>query len=150
MKVVIADRKGAEIVRSGRLAFQSVLKQSTVLVLILPRTPESSNLISTNELKMMRQDAVMVNVSRGGIVNELALVEALKDRQIAGAAVDVFLNEPAGPATTVLLSDEAKGLNLTLTPHTAWVAETTLRDLQSITKENVETWIAGEPVNTVV
>ncbi|KAK5120744.1 hypothetical protein LTR85_006102 [Meristemomyces frigidus] len=150
MKVLIGERKGATSIREGRLPFENVLKQSTVLVLILPRTPESLGLISAAEFKTMPSRAVLVNVSRGGIVDEAALVQALQEKTIAGAAVDVFLEEPAGPTNSVLLSREASELNLTCTPHVAWVATATTELLQQITKDNVQSWCAGKPINTVV
>lgn len=150
MKVIIGERKGAGVIRDGRMAFEEVLKTSTVLVLILPRTPESLGLISTADFATMSPQSILVNVSRGGIVDEIALVQALKDGVIAGAAVDVFLEEPAGPSNSALLSQEASELNLICTPHMAWVATATTKLLQEITRANVESWCAGKPTNVVV
>lgn len=119
-------------------------------MLVLPRTPESLNLISTKELSTMKRQAVIINVARGGILNEDALLQTLRERQIAGAATDVFLEEPAGPHNSALLTEDTKDINLIVTPHVAWVAETTTRDMSLITKLNVEAWHAGRPVNVVV
>jgi glycerate dehydrogenase len=152
MKVLISDRRGAKAIREGRAPFEEVLKQSTVLMLILPRTPDSLNLISTAELKAMRHQAVLINVSRGGIMDEAALVQALKEQWIAGAGVDVYATEPAGPETSPLAAADAKDLNLTLSPHTAWLSDTTMQNLQRMVVENVEGFCAGSPpeVNLVV
>ncbi|KAK4540171.1 hypothetical protein LTR36_009757 [Oleoguttula mirabilis] len=150
MRVLVGERKGATRIREGRTAFEDVLKQSSVLVLILPRTPESLGLISAAELHTMSRHAILVNVSRGGIVDEPALVQALREGTIAGAAVDVFEEEPAAATNSVLLTPEASALNLTCTPHLAWVASATTKLLQRITRENVEAWCAGRSTNVVV
>ncbi|KAF2466611.1 glycerate dehydrogenase [Lindgomyces ingoldianus] len=145
MKVLISDRKGEGTCRPGRTLFEDVLKNSTVLILVIPRTPESTNMISTGELKMMRKEAVLVNVSRGEIVDEVALVQALKHGWIGGAAVDVFAHEPATSETCPLIGDHAKDLNLITTPHTAWAGDQTSANLQRMAKENIEAWYCGEP-----
>jgi phosphoglycerate dehydrogenase-like enzyme len=156
MQVLIADRKNGNTLTSKdastpRTPFAEVLKRSTVLILCLPRTPESLNLISTPEFKLMSKHAVLINVARGGIVDESALVKALKDGQLSGAATDVFEIEPAeGAKDSPLLGDEARGLNLTLTPHVAWFGERTKKNLQRILKANVELWAAGTPQNVIV
>jgi phosphoglycerate dehydrogenase-like enzyme len=156
MQVLVADRKSGSTSTSGdastpRTFFTEVLKRSTVLILCLPRTPESLNLISTPEFELMSKHAVLVNVARGGIVDESALIKALKDGQISGAATDVFQVEPAeGAKDSPLLSEEARSLNLTLTPHVAWFGERTKKNLQRILKANVELWAAGTPQNVIV
>jgi lactate dehydrogenase-like 2-hydroxyacid dehydrogenase len=156
MQVLIADRKNGgtptfKDVSTLRTPFNEVLKRSTVLILCLPRTPESLNLISTPEFKLMSQHTVLVNVARGGIVDEVALVKALKDGQISGAATDVFAIEPAeGGKDSPLLSAEARDLNLTLTPHVAWFGERTSQNLQRTLKANVELWAGGTPQNLIV
>ena len=78
-----------------------------MLVLVLPKTPDSLNLISADELNSMKPSAILVNVARGGIVDECALVEALKAGKIAGAGTDVFLKEPAGSQNSILMQAES-------------------------------------------
>ncbi len=75
MQVLIAGRKGAES-SAANTPFRVVLSAATILILALPLTPESVNLISTAELAQMRPDAVIINISRGSIVNEAALLAA--------------------------------------------------------------------------
>lgn len=98
MQVQIAERKGTPLsaVRPGRVEFITALKTSTVVVLTVSLSPSTTNLISAPELALMRPDALLINVSRGGTVDEAALVKALRGRQIAGAATDVYVKEPAG------------------------------------------------------
>ncbi|QDS77231.1 hypothetical protein FKW77_003066 [Venturia effusa] len=149
MKVLVAERKGSVSCRKGRVPFEQVLRKSTVLVVIIPRTSETLNLISTRELDAMKHSAVIVNVSRGGVVDEVALLKALQDGKIAGAGNDVFSTEPAGIENNVLLGTGARNLNLTLTPHAAWLSNTTMENLQSIAKQNVEGFCQGTPINVV-
>lgn len=149
MNVIIAERRGEEVARSGRVLFQDVLKRATVLVLCLPRTPETVDMISTAELKIMSPQAVLINVARGGIVDEGALVEALRGGEIWGAGLDVFANEPVGRGESPLLEAEAEGLNLVMSPHLAWFAQRTLENLQSGVKNTVEQWCAGNMINRV-
>lgn len=149
MNVLVAERK-TSTPRPGRTSFQETLRTSTVLILCLPRNPETLNLISTPEFQSMTSpQAILINVARGGIVDEQALLDALKGGLIAGAATDVYAIEPAGRGDSPLLGAEADGLNLVLTPHLAWLAERTLRNLQDSVKGVVEGWYQGEVVNVV-
>ncbi|KUI72009.1 Glycerate dehydrogenase [Cytospora mali] len=129
------------------LPFATVLSRSTILFLSLPLTPSTANTISTPELALMRPDGIIINVSRGGIVDEPAVVQALTSRQIFGYGTDVFAREPAGGAEdSVLLSREVKekGLNLTLTGHLAWFSATTLLNQVRRVKENLRAYLDGD------
>jgi len=153
MEVLIADRKNGSSLDSSaaRTPFAEVLKRSTVLILCLPRTPDSLNLISTAELKAMSPQTVVVNVSRGGIVDENAMLEALKDGTISGYATDVLATEPAeGPKDSVLLSEDTRSLNLTISPHVAWNGKRTGQNMQKILKDTTESYIIGKPQNRIV
>ena len=115
MKVLLAERRGAGTVREGRTAFDDVIRNSDVISLHCPLTPETENLISERELSMMKKNSYLINVARGGVVDEQALYRALKEHRITGAATDVLSEEP--PKDNILLS----GLdNLIVTPHIAW------------------------------
>ncbi|KAH7406885.1 D-isomer specific 2-hydroxyacid dehydrogenase [Phaeosphaeria sp. MPI-PUGE-AT-0046c] len=135
---------------SDRVSFDEVLRRATVLVLALPRTPETLNLISSAELEKMHPYSVLINIARGGIVDEAAVVQALKHKQIAGYATDVYQVEPVGgPEDTPLLSEEAKDLNITMSPHLAWFSQRTLTNLGDILKATVEGWAKGEEINVI-
>jgi lactate dehydrogenase-like 2-hydroxyacid dehydrogenase len=134
-----------------RVPFDDVLRQSTVLVLSVPRNPETLNLISVVELGKMHPYTVLINIARGGIVHEAALVQALKEKRIAGYATDVFQVEPAGgPEDTPLLEEDTKDLNITMSPHLAWFSARSLKNLGDILKETVESWACGNEINVVV
>ncbi|KAJ9260983.1 hypothetical protein DTO207G8_133 [Paecilomyces variotii] len=156
MKVLISGRKGAgatalpsALQSEERTPFEEIIRKCTVIFVVVPRNPSTMDLISTPEFERMSPHAVLVNVARGGIINEEALVAALKENLIAGAATDVFLREPASPETSPLLREDTKDLNLTVSPHMAWVAERTQQNLVDVAKKIVEGWVAGQPCNVV-
>lgn len=141
------DRKPTE---NGRTSFTELLKTATVIFLSLPRTSQTLGLISTAQFSTMQTSALLINVSRGGIVDERALLQALKENRIAGAACDVFETEPASRENSVLLRFLAEDalaakLPLIVTPHVAWCSNATTQGLQKMTRENVEGWLKGRP-----
>ncbi|KAI2621162.1 hypothetical protein GGR54DRAFT_647215 [Hypoxylon sp. NC1633] len=152
MRVLVSDRKGAvEPPPEGRTPFDALIRESSVVALCLPRSRDTLRLISDPELAAMRRCAVLVNVSRGGIVDERALVAALRRRQIAGYATDVYELEPAGPENSALVGPDTAGLNLVTTPHVAWCAEDTNANYNTALKENISGWLStGRPKYPVV
>ncbi|KAI0125528.1 glycerate dehydrogenase [Xylariales sp. AK1849] len=149
MKVLISGRKGGPA-SEGRTEFDTVVRKSSVIVLCLPRLPETLNLIAEAEFEVMLNYSILVNVSRGGIVDERALVAALRAKRIAGAATDVYFQEPASPENSLLLASDTADLNLVTTPHVAWCAEDTIYNYNESLKENISSWLQGKPTNTVV
>lgn len=150
MEVLRAERKGVDA-REGRVTFEEALRKATVVFLTLPKSKETANLVSTTELQSMGPHTVVINVARGGILDEAAALHAVKEGKIAGIATDVLAVEPAGGAEdSPLLSEEAKTLNITVTPHLAWFSQRTLVNLGRILKETVEAYCKGEPINIVV
>ncbi|KAL4743281.1 D-isomer specific 2-hydroxyacid dehydrogenase [Aspergillus similis] len=149
MKVLVSDRKASATPDPTRVPFETVIKQSTVLFIAVPLMDSTRNFISNPEFENMSSHAIVVNVSRGGTVDEDALVHALRERKISGAATDVFNGEPAGPDTSPLLAEDAKDLNIIATPHLAWLSQRTSVNYGSKLKLAVEAWAAGQPVNVV-
>jgi lactate dehydrogenase-like 2-hydroxyacid dehydrogenase len=159
--VVVAGRKGVTGLQNGeekaamgvavqRMPFEEVLRTATVLVICCPRDASTIDLIGEAELRSMRKEAIVVNVARSVIVNETALAKALTEGWIAAAATDVLEKEPGGRGTTPLLPLEGEVPNLTITPHVAWYAAQTMKNLKVLLKEALEGWMAGKPVNVVV
>ncbi len=100
------------------LPLGELLRQSDIVSIHCPLTPRTRDLIAREELKAMKPTAVLINVARGGIVNEQALSEALNRNELAGAALDVFTEEPLTPSNPLLqVTDPDK---LLLSPHNAW------------------------------
>lgn len=98
----------------------------------------------------MKKEALLINVSRGGVLDEVALIEALKQEWIAGAATDVFLTEPASKENSPLLKDDiTQKVNLTVTPHLAWLSQLTIANLQRVLVDNLNGFLEGNPINVV-
>lgn len=147
MKVIIAERKGASTTRAGRTPFTEVLRTCTVLMIGCPLDNETRGMLADEELEQMRRDSLVVNVARGGVMDEASLVKALKQGWISSAATDVFAIEPATITSTPLITDLPP--NLTLSPHVAWYADSSMETLQTLIKGTVETYVVGEPTNMV-
>ncbi|NAZ68251.1 D-2-hydroxyacid dehydrogenase [Vibrio toranzoniae] len=147
MNVIFAERKGAESCREGYLPFEAVLQQADAISLHCPLTEATRNLISKQELAMMKPSAVLINAGRGGLVDEQALVEALKSHEIAGAGMDVFTQEPADNSNPLLANSRLA--NLLLTPHVAWGSDSSIQKLSDILMDNIDEFVAGKPQNLV-
>ena len=123
---------------------QELMKQADFIVLLVPYTPENHHLIGAAEIALMKSDAVLINIARGGIVDELALIEALKQRKIFGAGVDVFENEPNFRKEFLELS------NVVLLPHLGSASENTRRAMANLAAKNlVAALTTGNPPNQV-
>ncbi len=146
MQVLVAGRKG-QAALAGRVSFDDVLAQSDVLTLHLPLRPETRHLIGEREFAQMQKRPLLINVARGGLVDESALVKALDAGQISGAGFDVASVEPP-PADHPLmgLADRA---NVIVTPHVAWASVEARQALADQLIENIEAAWRGEPRNVV-
>lgn len=147
MNIFVAEHKEAESVRSGRVAFEQVLRESDVLTLHCPLTADTKNLIGERELSLMKPSAFLINTARGGIVNELALCQALMQKKIAGAGVDVLTTEPPQDGNPLLNPDIP---NLIVTPHMAWGSREARQRLLDDVAENIRAFVGGNPRNVVV
>ncbi|MEJ6475154.1 D-2-hydroxyacid dehydrogenase [Pseudoalteromonas piscicida] len=145
--VMIAERKGASTVRSGRVAFEDALRAADIVSIHCPLTPETTDLIDANAFALLPDHAYLVNTARGGIVNEQALVAALGNNQIAGAAVDVLTQEPANASNPLI---QYQGENLLLTPHTAWASKEAIVRLIAEIATNIDSFVMGVARNRVV
>jgi phosphoglycerate dehydrogenase-like enzyme len=133
------------------VSFDEVLRRSTVVALSLPRNPQTLNMLSTAEFALMSPYSVLINIARGGIVDEAAVVAALRDGHIAGYATDVFENEPVeGPNDSPLLGENTEDLNITVSPHLAWFSQRTFSNLGQILKDTVEAWVCGKEINVII
>jgi glycerate dehydrogenase len=146
MRVLLAEQRGAPQ-RSGRVGFEQVLAEADVLSLHVPLTPATRHLIGASELARMQPSAILINSARGGVVDEVALVAALRAGQLAGAAVDVLSIEPP-PMDHPLLN--ANLPNLLVTPHIAWASRQAQQKLADEVVENIAAFLRGERRNRVV
>jgi phosphoglycerate dehydrogenase-like enzyme len=118
-----------------------LLSQSDFVVMAAPLTGETRGLINAERLVAMRSDAYLINVGRGSQVDEVALVDALRSRRIAGAALDVFEQEPL-PAESPLWDLE----NLLITPHTASLTEKLWQRHYEVFSGNLRRYLARQPL----
>jgi glycerate dehydrogenase len=147
MEVLVAERRGAAALRPGRVTLEELLARSDVVTLHCPLTAETANLIGAPELALMRPHALLINCSRGGLVDEAALAEALKTGRIGGAALDGLAQEPPPPGTPLLAADLP---NLIVTPHMAWASQQALQTMADQLIATIESFVAGRPRNVVV
>jgi glycerate dehydrogenase len=146
MTVLVAEHKHATILREGRTDFWDVLRRSDVVSLHCPLTEETKNLIGVEELRLLKPDAILINTARGALIDDYALIQALKNRSIVGAGIDVLREEPP-VSRSVLLETELP--NLIVTPHHAWASKQAMRRLADQVIDNLEAFIRGEPKNFV-
>jgi len=140
MRVMIAGRP-------GHVVLDALLREADVLSLHCPLTPETANMISTRELGLMKRDALLVNTARGGLIDSAALVAALRNGTIGGAAIDVLPQEP--PLDGNPLVDPSIP-NLILTPHIAWAAKEARQRCVDQVAANIADFLKGGTRNRVV
>lgn len=149
MRVLRAEHKGATAVRPGYTAFDTVLREADALTLHCPLTADTTGLIGEAELRAMKPTALLINTARGGLVDEAALIRALREGWIAGAGFDVITVEPP-PADHPMLAPDLLALpNFLLTPHVAWASRPAMQTLADQLIDNIEAFAAGTPRNRV-
>ena len=142
----LADTTAADAMGATRLPLDDVLRTSDVVSLHVPLVPQTQNLIDASALAKMKPQAVLINAARGGVVDEAALVAALHDDRLAGAAVDVYSQEPPPPENPLLAALDLQG-KLILTPHTAGITRQAWATLFDLAWNNVEAVLThgGQP-----
>ncbi|GAB7025016.1 D-2-hydroxyacid dehydrogenase [Geotalea toluenoxydans] len=126
------------------LPLEKLFAVADVVSLNCPQTEENTSFVNTALLSVMKPGAFLINVSRGGLVNETDLAEALKTGRIAGAGLDVVAHEPMLADNPLLAAP-----NCIFTPHLAWASLAARRRLTAIVAENIRSFLAGAPVNIV-
>jgi len=129
----------------GADGLDGLLSWADWVVLAVPHTPDTERLIGARELGLMQTDAYLVNIARGSVVDEAALIEALRRGSIAGAALDVFDEEPLPPSSPLW------GLpNVIVTPHVGGAMPNYLWRATELFMENFERYLAGRPLRNLV
>ena len=130
----------------GLVDLDTLIKDSDIITLHAPLTPETKNMIGARELGMMKPHALLINTARGGLVDEAALAAALTAGKIGGAGFDVLTVEPPKQGNILL---DLKLPNLIITPHVAWASREAMQILADQLIDNVEAFAAGKPQNVV-
>jgi glycerate dehydrogenase len=126
------------------LDLESLFRESDVVTLHCPLTPQTANLVNARRLSLMKPTAFLLNTSRGPVVDEPALADALNSGRIAGAALDVLSTEPPRADNPLLTAK-----NCLITPHLAWATRAARSRLMKIAVENVRSFLRGQPQNVV-
>lgn len=147
MEVLFAGRKGDPAPPEPYTAFADVLRRSDIVTLHVPLTAETRNLIGAAEFALMERRPLLINASRGGLVDEIALGDALRSGQIAGAGFDVATAEPP-PADHPLMA-LLDMPNFILTPHVAWASREGQQALADRLIDNIDAFWRGAPRNVV-
>jgi glycerate dehydrogenase len=146
MRVLVAERRGATACRPGRTPFDQVLAEADALSLHTALTPETHHLIGERELAVMKPGALLINTARGGLVDERALLSALRHGPLAGAGIDVLPEEPPRAGNPLL---DVTWPNLIVTPHIAWASQGAMQTLGDQLIDNMEAFVRKKPRNLV-
>ncbi|GHB09460.1 D-2-hydroxyacid dehydrogenase [Salinicola rhizosphaerae] len=141
MRVTFAARPGNEA-NDARPALTTLLPAADVISLHCPLTEQTKGLIGTAALASMKADALLINCARGGIVDEMAALEALRGGRLGGLAVDTLPVEPPREGHA-LIDALAEPLNLIVTPHNAWITPEARQRVVELTADNLRNWLRG-------
>lgn len=147
MHVLIAERRGASETRTARTRFEDTLSLCDIVSLHCPLNDETRDLIGAGELRTMKRNALLINTARGALVDDAALIEALRGGQLAGAGIDVLREEPPSQGNPLLDLDLP---NLIVTPHVAWASNEAVQALADQVIDNIEAFLAGSPRNLLM
>jgi len=123
---------------------EDIFDEADVVSLHCPQTDDNVGFVNAKLLSRMKPGAFLINTSRGPLINEQDLADALNNERLAGAAVDVVSKEPIAPANPLLTAK-----NILITPHMAWGTLEARTRLMQTTAENVEAFINGQPIHVV-
>jgi len=140
-RVIYTDLKPNPNLPHAFRELPQLLRESDIVSLHVPLTSTTGNLIDSQRLAMMRPGAILINTSRGGLVEQAALVKSLKSGHLGAAGLDVFAAEPV-PADEPLLQLD----NVVVAPHLAWLTTGTLSRSLKVAVENCRRLTAGEPL----
>ncbi len=136
---------GSRVELFGLDQLADVLRQSDIVVVAAPLTDETAGLIGSEQLGEMKQDAWLINIARGRLIDEMALRRALESGWIGGAVLDVFSEEPLSPDSPLYRTP-----NLLITPHTSWASDRVVERTVDLFVDNLRRDRAGEPLRNVV
>jgi glycerate dehydrogenase len=146
MRVLISEHRNAKSIRRGRTEFDEVLAQSDVLTLHCPLTDETRDMFGRREFEMMKRGALLINTARGALIQDQALIAALREALISGAASDVLREEPPRNGNPLL---DLNLPNFIVTPHVAWASDEATQTLADQVIDNLEAFVAGRPQNVL-
>lgn len=147
MQLIKMERPNSQTIRSGYCEFNQALAQADFVSLHCPLTEHTEQLVNDKMLKQMKPSALLINSGRGGLVNEIELLNALKAGTIAGAALDVATHEPPKKDDTIWQLSQLE--NVIVTPHIAWAADEAMATLMTQIFEKIAAFAEGKPVTNL-
>ncbi len=149
MEILISDHPG-KAPRPDRVRFEDVLAAADYVSLHCPLTPDNQHMINQSTLQLMRPTAFLINTARGALIDGTALIDALTNGTIAGAALDVLPVEPPPDDDPLLQAAMSQKMhNLILSPHNAWGTIESRSGLINQTRQNIEAYLDGEMVRVI-
>ncbi len=149
LKIIVVRQSAASLVEGARVVsfdeFKDVLPETDWLILACPLTPQTDQLVNATAQALMKPSAHVINISRGAVIDEPALIDALNNGRLAGAYLDVFAQEPLAAESP--LWDMP---NVIATPHTAGFSDGILKRMSEMFIQNLKHWHRGEPLFNVV
>lgn len=145
MKLLVTARHEKEVPQGAEfVSLRELLERADVVSLHCPQTAENLHMINKESLSWMKPTAILLNTARGGLVEEKALADALRENRLAGFGADVVSKEPIEAGNPLLSAP-----NCVLTPHIAWAPKETRSRLHHIAADNLCAFLAGNPKNVV-
>ena len=149
MNVVGVNTKGTDTLYFDKVyaleEVKTAIEQADYLVMVLPFTERTNHFLDKEKLSWMKNTAMLINVSRGNVIDEVALTEALKSKTLAGAALDVFEEEPLSSESELWEMD-----NVFISPHNSWISEQRDNRRFNLIYENLKAFIQNKPLKNVV
>ena len=144
MKVLAYNRSPKKDESVRFVEMDELLEKSDIVSIHCPLNSDSEKMCNKEFFEKMKDGALFINTSRGGVVDEQALIDAVKSKKISGAGLDVVAVEPMEKHEEILDID-----NIIITHHSAWAPVETRTRLVEIVKNNIKKWVAGAPVNVI-
>ena len=144
MKVLAYNRSPKKDESVRFVEMDELLEKSDIVSIHCPLNSDSEKMCNKEFFAKMKDGALFINTSRGGVVDEQALIDAVKSKKVSGAGLDVVAVEPMEKHEEILDID-----NIIITPHSAWAPVETRTRLVEIVKNNIKKWVAGDPVNVI-
>lgn len=138
------DRQKAENMSVQPVSKQDLFSKADFVSLHVVLSDRTRHIVGVEELNLMQPSAFLINTARAGLVDQKALVAALKEGRIAGAGIDVYAKEPVGPEEPLLGLD-----NVSLTPHLGYATEENFRVYYQDAVEDLSAWLAGNPIRVL-
>ena len=144
MKVIVYTRTPKDDPSVRFVTKEELFRESDVISFHCPLTPQTEKMLNSETLSLCRDGVYIVNTSRGGVIDETALAEAVKSGKVRGAGLDVLAVEPMRDDCPLFGLD-----NVIITPHVAWTPLATRERLMGVVTSNIDAFLAGEPTNVV-